>query len=265
MNRTLRKLIRTVQSELYFLKDAKDYYYYYSRKLLSQTHELEWYALKFIPDDLPGCYIDIGANQGQSIESIKLLKPNARVYSFEANRLLAQKLQKRYRRRHDITIFPYGLAAEEDRRALLVPVYKNFVYDGEASFDKDVATWSFNSQSLFFFEPSKLQLRSIVCEIKRLDDQHLDPIFIKVDVQGYEFQVLSGGIETIRRHDPILMLEGFHGNQELTQLMENLGYEEYVFDETGFYRGRSITAVNTLLMTPHRAERVRQSESCPSL
>jgi FkbM family methyltransferase len=259
MNRTLRKLIRTFQSELHFLKDAKDAYYYYTRKILGQTHELEWHALRFIPNTLGGCYVDIGANQGQSIESIKLIKPGARVYSFEANQLLARKLQKRYRKRNDITVFPYGLADQEQQRTLFVPTYKNFLYDGDASFDRQMATALFSDESLFLFDPSKLKLLNIPCEVQRLDSQHLDPIFIKIDVQGYEYHVLKGGVETIERHNPILMLEGYHGNLDLLQLVTQLGYEEYVFDETGFYRSTSTTAVNTLLMTPKRAATVQSS------
>lgn len=255
----VRKLLRTLQSELYFLKEAKDYYYYFAHKVLRQPHELEWYALRFIPDDLPGSYVDAGANQGQSIESIKLFKPNARIFSFEANTLLVRKLQYRYRGRPDITILPYGLAAESQVRTLFVPVYKRFVYDGEASLDRRSATGMLNRQSVYFFDPGQLRVMELQCELRRLDSQDLDPIFIKIDVQGYEYDVLKGGIETIRRHEPVLMLEGFHGNQQLADFCASLGYEEYVFDDVGFYRGTDLGAVNTLLMTPRRWATVRQS------
>jgi hypothetical protein len=92
-----------------------------------------------------------------------------------------------------------------------------------------------------------------------LDDQELDPIFIKVDCQGHEYDVIAGGTETINKYDPILMLEGFHGNEPLERLIAELGYREYVYNESGFYRGVSATAVNTLLLTPRRAESVRQA------
>jgi FkbM family methyltransferase len=260
MKQSLRKLIRTIQSYLFFLKGAKDAYYYYSRALLSKTHEREFKALKFIPDDLPGCYVDIGANQGQTIESIKLMKPSARVYSFEANPLLVKRLRTRYSHRDDITILPFGLADVAEGFTLFVPVYRRFVYDGEASFDKRTAMLPFSSDTLYNFSPEKLELMELPCEVRRLDDQHLDPVFIKIDVQGFESRVIRGAMSTIRRAEPILLIEAFHGDAELMQLTQDLGYEPYLFDDDGFYKSNLVTeAVNTFLMTPARARTVRAS------
>src|SRR4030088_2897925 len=80
----IKKLIRTAQSEMAFLKEAKDSLYLHGRRLLRRPHEKDFLALAAIPDKLSGCYVDVGGNQGQSIESIKLVKPNASVISFEA-------------------------------------------------------------------------------------------------------------------------------------------------------------------------------------
>jgi hypothetical protein len=107
-----------------FLKGAKESFYYWSRKAPHRAHEREFNALKSIPDELPGCYVDVGANHGQSIESIKIVKPGARIYSFEANRMLSERLQARYRDRDGITVLPYGLVEKADTRPLYVPVYK---------------------------------------------------------------------------------------------------------------------------------------------
>jgi FkbM family methyltransferase len=260
MNDSLRKLIRTVQSHFYFLKEAKDAFYYHSRRLLSQPHETEFHALRFIPDDLPGCYIDVGANHGQSIESIRTIKPNARIYSFEANGFLVEKLQARYHQRQDVTVFPYGLADEDQSRTLFIPVYRKFVYDGGASFDRQSAVTYLGPDLVYWFSPAKFELKETGCTLRRLDSQHLEPVFIKIDVQGYEYHVIKGGIETIKHHEPILMLEAFHGNGDLVRLVGELGYEEYLFDETGFYRANSRNVLNSILMTPQRARTVRLSE-----
>jgi len=254
MNPSLGKLIRTLQSELYFLKEAKDAYYYHSRKLLARPGDEDFHALRFIPDSLPGCYLDIGANQGQSIEAIRLFKPEARIYSYEANPLLIEKLQRRYSKQDKITVSPFGLADEKKSRTLFVPVYKKFVYDGLASFDRESAADWLNSETLYWFSPAKLTLMGLLCTTERLDEQAVDPIFIKIDVQGYEYQVVCGGIETIKRYEPVLMIEDFLGNDNLVQLLSELGYEQYLLDKTGFCRGDARNVVNTFLMTPHRAK-----------
>ena len=155
---------------------------------------------------------------------------------------------------------PYGLADEERARTLFVPIYRKFVYDGESSFDKDSAGMPFSPETLYGFSPQQLELKEVVCEIRRLDSQSLQPLFIKIDVQGYESHVIRGGMDTIKRHEPILMVEAFHGNPEVGGLVQALGYDAYLFDDTGFYKSNQVTeAVNTFLMTPARARTVRLS------
>jgi FkbM family methyltransferase len=259
MNRSLAKLLRSVQSEFPFLKEMKDGYYYYSRKLLSRPHEEDFLALRFIPADVQGCIVDVGANHGQSIESIKTVRPEARILSFEANGMLAERLLARYRNRSDVAVFPFGLADEEQERTLYVPVYKGFVYDGIASFDKDSAGSWLGPDTLYWFSPGQLELRETTCVTRRLDDQNLQPWFIKIDVQGYEYQVLKGGIETIRKHEPVLLIEDFHWDRDMGALLKGLGYEQYLFDRQGFYSQRSDEVINKFLMTPRRAAAVQKS------
>ena len=259
MNTRLGKLIRSVQSEFGSLKEAKDTFYYRSRKLIARPHERDFLALRFIPDDLPGCYVDVGANHGQSIESIKLIKPLAQVCSYEANALLAERLTARYRNRPDVTVYPFGLADVEQQRTLYVPKYKGYVYDGLASFDKSSAASWLGPDTLYWFSPSELALLEAACVTRRLDDQGLQPVLVKIDVQGYEYQVIKGGIETIRNHEPLLLIEDFHWEHEMGTLLREIGYEQYLFDRDGFYLSRHDKVVNAFLMTPRRAATVRMS------
>lgn len=156
-------------------------------------------------------------------------------------------------------MLPFGLADEEQQRTLFVPVYKGYIYDGIASFDRESAGSWLGPQTLFWFAPEKLVLRETACVTRRLDDQALQPIFIKIDVQGYEYQVVKGGIDTITRHEPLLLIEDFHWDRELGALLKGLGYEQYLFDSDGFYPARRDSVVNSYLMTKHRAASVRLS------
>ena len=258
---SLGKLFRTVQSELYFLKEEKDAAYYYGRKLTRQPHEPEFRALRFVPDSLPGCYLDVGANHGQSVESIKLFQKKAIIHCYEANPLLAEKLQRRYAGRSDIRVMAYGLADQKQSRPLYVPVYKKFVYDGLASFDRDHASHWLSPETLYGFSLDHLQLKETFCTTERLDDLGMDPIFIKIVVQGFQYQVIRGGIETIRQFEPILMIQAFQGQPALIQLLEGLGYQQYLFDDHGFYKADSSGVLNTILMTPRRAAEVTRSRN----
>jgi FkbM family methyltransferase len=256
----IKKLIITVQSEFHFLGEAKLAVYHFGNKALRRPHEEEFRCLRFIPDDAPGNYLDVGANNGQSIESITLFKPRAHIYSFEPNTALADKLRGRYFGRDNVRVLSYGLAAENQSRTLYVPIYKGLIYDDLASFDRESAAGWLSPKTVYGFSPERLKVRETICTTRRLDDHAMEPVFIKIDVQGYEYEVVLGGMETIKRYQPILMIEDFASNEKLVRLVKGMGYEQYLFDNTGFYRAETGSVLNTILMTPHRASLVTVSK-----
>ncbi|HEY4042290.1 MAG TPA: FkbM family methyltransferase [Rhodopila sp.] len=232
----IKKLIRSLQSELPFAKGAKDSLYFWSRRLLRRPHESQFRAISLLPD---GCYLDVGANQGQSIESIRLFKPDAEIIAFEPNPDLAALLRARYRSCPNILVHGFGLADVASEVQLYIPSYKGFTYDALASFDRDVAESWISPNSVYWFRPDKLRLNQHSCYAKPLDALHLDPVFIKIDVEGCEYQVLQGGKETLLRCSPVLMIED--PTQESRQLLDVYGYQEQVFDGSRFRPGVTTT------------------------
>ncbi len=74
-------------------------------------------------------------------------------------------------------------------------------------------------------------------EIKRLDDfEYTDINFVKIDVEGFEIEVLKGAEVTLRTSNAVVMIEVFPDNQPMVdELMQSYGYarthtiEEYNF------------------------------------
>ena len=73
-------------------------------------------------------------------------------------------------------------------------------------------------------------------ETKRLDDFKFKKVdIIKIDVEGFEYEVLQGAVDTIRRFHPKLILETHSTvlRQKCDSLLKDLGYELTVEGRTG--------------------------------
>ncbi len=254
MNLTIRKGLRTLQSEFPFLKEAKEIFYYKMRKALSIPHERDFKALRYIEPRSDRVLVDIGANHGQSIESMSIYMPSSCIVSFEANPNLARKLRARYKQVVRISVLARGLSDSAGSFTLYVPSYKGFVYDGLASFDrKEAASW-ISEQTVFGYDPAKLTIAEVTCLASTLDAEQLAPLFIKIDVQGHEYNVLKGGVQTLRTYKPMLLIESYRSDPRTVRLAEELGYEEYNFDSGSLEKGPPYRSPNSFLKTRGSAE-----------
>ena len=57
-----------------------------------------------------------------------------------------------------------------------------------------------------------------------LDSMSLKPSLLKIDVEGYELEVLKGATETIAKHKPIIAIEAEHNEIEINNILKSLGY-----------------------------------------
>lgn len=165
------------------------------------------------------CAIDVGANHGYY--SYKMAQRFERVCAFEANSKIDYDL--RHFRKPNIRLYSYGLSDAKRSTDLYVPVRNGVPYIGWASL---------TNRNLTFADTFDL----VGVELQRLDDQpfvHEMPVdLIKVDVEGHELEVLRGGLETIRRDKPVLILEDNQEQREaIRSLLEGLGYRGITFAE----------------------------------
>src|SRR5258708_3708563 len=137
MRLTVKKAIVTLQSELPLLKEVKDAFYYHTRRAFAIPHEKDFKVLRCFSECAEACFLDVGANQGQTIESILLARPDARIVSFEANAVLAGKLAQRYKERQNVRVIARGLSDSPGSFTLFVPAYKGVVYEELSSLDRE--------------------------------------------------------------------------------------------------------------------------------
>ena len=138
---------------------------------------------------------------------------------------------------------------------LYVPFYKRWMFDGLGSFDPNHAKEWLQHDRLFFFKHEYLSIAEVTCYIKRLDDLALDPFFIKLDIQGYEYQAIQGGERTIKSNEPILLIES-PPETLLVEYLKEIGYRMYAFTEGAFFAG-IVGGNNTFFMTERKSALVK--------
>jgi FkbM family methyltransferase len=253
MARSGKKLLRSIQIQFPMLLEAKFAGMRMYRNTLRRPFEHDFRALALFPDDEDALFLDVGANRGQSTDAIRMHRPNARVELFEPNTLLCGKLQRMFAADSRIMVHDLGLGDEEVEAVLIIPVYKRWMFDGLGSFNQqEAAEWL--RGRMYFYDEHRLTLQQVQSRIVRLDGLNLRPFFIKLDIQGYEFKALQGGEQTLRKHEPVLLIES--PEDRTIAYLAGLGYEFYAFQGKRFVQ-RTVGAPNTFFMTKPKAELVR--------
>jgi FkbM family methyltransferase len=245
----LQKALRTAQHYLPGGRDRREAMTRVWRRLGRKPHEPDFGALRFFP---PGrLLLDVGANYGQSAASMRLVQPEATIICYEPNIELADKIANLFRSDRQVKIQPFGLSDTAGAFDLFVPYYGDFPYPGLASLNEMEARSWLSAETLYFFRPHRVRVRCMRCTIETLDNQALNPFFIKIDVQGAEFAMLRGAQATLARDEPILLIESPGRDARIAALLEPLGYQEFEFVNDQFL-GRRSQGVNSFFLTSRR-------------
>ena len=164
-----------------------------------------------------GCYLDIGANHGRfALELSRAHDGSGRVYSFEPMPYNQRVLERTVRGRKNVVVVETGLSNKNATRDFYVPIRPNgTLIHGSAQLAHPGPAGNVGG----LFE----NCLHVTVEVRRLDGiagkLGIGPVdFIKMDVQGHERLVLEGGVETLRKSYPTIMMEALPLNDP--RLME---------------------------------------------
>lgn len=144
--------------------------------------------------------LDIGANIGlQSLRMSQCVKTTGKVYSFEPIEYVQEKFKRNIalNKAANVTLFPFALADEESETD--VKIDRNSWNQGAFSLS--------NKNSGNETQKIRIKVADELPEIKALEQL----AFIKIDVEGFEFQVLRGLTQTLKKHRPRIIFE-YDGN-----------------------------------------------------
>lgn len=203
--RELRRQLRDLQTHFPAVRRAKFSAYNLATRHLGLFVDPEIRLLrKLAPLDLA---IDIGGNWGQSVVALQRYARPRKIITIEPIPSLAEELRQRFSGDSDVDVRKIALGAATGEQHIHVPRYRNFVYDGIASLDREAAVQWLDERRMARFTPDRLVIDSYKVRIEKLDALELAPDIIKIDVQGFESQVIGGGIKTIASHQPVILIE----------------------------------------------------------
>jgi hypothetical protein len=78
---------------------------------------------------------------------------------------------------------------------------------------------------------------------------------MKLDIQGYEYNALKGGRNTLKENEPVLLIES-PPEEEIVEFLKQFGYAMYAFRDSCFVRGEA-GSHNTFFMTPAKSALVK--------
>ncbi|MGB8192207.1 MAG: FkbM family methyltransferase [Chitinophagaceae bacterium] len=240
MKEFVKKLFRSVQVYFPFLQDLRFSTQMRLNRMLGKPHEYDFGLLKRLPDNGEMVFVDIGTNRGEAIQSMLTMKKNCSVVGFEPNPIVFAKTASIYKNSKQVKLHNCGLGKEKGAFTLYLPFFRNFMFDGLASFNRSEAS-DWLKGRIFGYSDKSMHIKELNCEVKRLDDFNLSPYFIKIDVQGFEYDVLQGGRETLQKYHPVLLIET--PSDQVTGLLEDLGYKAYYYHNDKLAPGRG--ALNT--------------------
>tara|TARA_R110002012_G_scaffold7323_1_gene34533 strand:- start:877 stop:1542 length:666 start_codon:yes stop_codon:yes gene_type:complete len=161
--------------------------------------------------------IDCGANIGlHSFELSKIVGQGGDVYAFEAIPIIYDCLTRTVDEKelHNITTNNYGLYSEDD----LDLIFKSDL-SGRSGMYRKGKTFehTFNVKSI-----------SLDTYFK---DYHRPIKFIKIDVEGAEFEVLKGATDLINKHKPSIIVEVWKSPTKIQKLHKWLTQMNYTIAE----------------------------------
>jgi len=155
-------------------------------------------------------FVDIGANTGFYTKMMALR--GVSVYAFEPSPKTYELLCANVKILFNVQTFNFALG-DENIDAKTFYVHENSPIDG--------------------FTPSldNEHLEHVKVKVRMLDNFQLSNIgLMKIDTEGYEYPILRGAIETLRREKPRLIIEMheplWRNDNLITSLLHQLGYND---------------------------------------
>ena len=211
---------------------------YELRGIKSKVAHNDYNAIhKFLISEVLKCeepvIFDVGANDGESIERFKKIFSKSKIYSFEPDDNAFQRLKKNYYNKENIEIFDFGISNRDGNQQ-----FYSYDHDKISSLMRlDANSKLFKSRKIAKNSGEDFEkLKDI--KIVKLDsfvkDKNIPRInILKIDVQGYEPEVIEGAKYLIENNKidiiemEIILGYGYSKSISFYDIEKNFSKQEY--------------------------------------
>ncbi len=151
--------------------------------------------------------IDVGSHQGEFISRFLHYKKIRKFFCFEPNKLLFKKLYKKYKLNKKISLSDLALGEKNSDKKLFL---------SNLSYNSTMSSFNMNSNYLKFKNlilKDQRNKRFINIKQKTFDNifknTNIKDSFLKIDVEGYEYNVLKGASKKIKDAKFVLVEQQF--------------------------------------------------------
>ncbi len=149
-------------------------------------------------------FIDVGAHKGEFLNHILKIKCK-KIYCFEPQKKIFNILSKKYKKHKKVQLFNTGLADKNSARMFHVSKLSL-----TSTFSKNKNTF-FSKLKNFILNSNDSYVIKYKLKTKKIDDifinKKIDNIFLKIDVEGFELNVLKGSKKMLKKKVNFVLIE----------------------------------------------------------
>lgn len=233
-NFILKFLERLVRSNLYIFLLSRFFVNKFFSKYIYETdfNVLEILKKKKYFSNKKKQIIDIGANDGISYKSIRKFLKNNTIISYEPQKYKFNDLKFLKKKDKNYLIYNFALSDNNSNdKKIFVPLYKKYMLSYFAGINKKEVIFRLKKSLFVKNLLKKISFKTLKIKIRKLDNFNLNPSFIKIDVEGHEYECILGAMKTIKKYKPILLAEyNQRLNIKILSLLKKFNYKGYYFD-----------------------------------
>lgn len=197
LNYLAKRVNNIVRRNFYTYVIARKYARFFSRFLLLEEGFNILSAINL--NNMKGkILLDCGSNDGTSIEMILQYFPDSQIIAFDPIVNIPFS-------RPNVIFHNLALGSKSRKITVYTPVILGKKLTQFSSINKSQVLE--NLQNNLNINKSKISFTKKIVNVSTIDSFAYDPFFIKIDVEGYEYEVLRGAKNTIKKFEPLVVVE----------------------------------------------------------